>query len=213
MVYGSLTNEELADMVQSGKDTDAALSQLFVNLRPVILGEAKMYQGKMVTYDADDFLQEGFITIWKSAMGFKGGSYLSYFKSAVRFHFINLFRSYTAKNLVCIAETEDFQGNGYNTQTLVVSDYAERQREKHREECRRSYAKRKAEKEAERIRLGLPKPERKPRKPRESRFTEAEKLERHRASARAYYEDHKDEQLRKRRERYAARKLAMAAAV
>ena len=206
------TNEQLVSMIQNGENTDFAYEQLFVNLRPVILSEAKMYQGKMPIYDREDLIQEGHITIWKATGTFKSGNFQSYFASAIKRHYISLYRDYTLKNLICIAETEDFRGYGYTTQTLVISNYATAYREKHREECRRSNAKRKAEKEAERIALGLPKPGPKPRKPRQSKYTEEEKRLRNLESSKRYNEAHKEELSRKRKERYAAKKAAMAAA-
>ena len=207
------TNEQLVSMIRNGEDADTAFEQLFINLRPVILSEAKMYVGKMTTYDREDLIQEGHIVIWKTTGTFKGGNFRTYFTSAIKRHYINLYRSYTLKNLVCIAETDDFGCYGYTTQTLVESDYAKAYREKHREECRRSNAKRKAEKEAERIAAGLPKPEPKPRKPRQSRFTDEEKRQRNLESSKRYNAAHREEVNRKRRERYAAKKAAAAAAM
>ena len=205
------TNEQLVSMIQNGKNTDIAFEQLFINLHPVILGEAKMYEGRMTTYDRDDLIQEGHIVIWKTAGAFKSGKFRTYFTAALKRHYISLYRSYTLKNLVCIAETDDFGCYGYTTQILVESDYAKAYREKHREECRRSNAKRKAEKEAERIAAGLPKPEPKPRKPRQSRFTDEEKRQRNLESSKRYNAAHREEINRKRRERYAAQKAAAAA--
>ena len=200
------TNEQLVSLIQNG-DNDA-LNQLYINFTPLILSESKMYLGRMTTYDQDDLMQEGLITIWKAASTFKKGGFGSYLKAALKKHFINLYRDYTLKNMVCIAETDDFGGYGYTTQTLVESDYAKAYREKHREECHRSYLKRKAEKEAERIAAGLPKPEPKPRKPRQSRFTDEEKRQRHLECSKRYNEEHREELNRKRRERYAAKKAA-----
>ena len=158
-------------------------------------------------------IQEGHIVIWKTTKTFKSGKFRTYFTSAIKRHYINLYRSYTLKNLVCIAETDDFGCYGYTTQTLVESDYAKAYREKHREECRRPNAKRKAEREAERIAAGLPKPEPKPRKPRQSKFTDEEKRQRNLESSKRYNAAHREEVNRKRRERYAAKKAAAAAAM
>jgi hypothetical protein len=103
-----------------------------------------MYLGKMDTYDREDFLQEGRILAWTiiSKGSFKKGLFRVYFGSAIRKRLVNIYRSYTLKNLVCIDEQVDCRGNV--TKTMVESDYARAYREKHREQCRAWYAKKKA---------------------------------------------------------------------
>lgn len=196
--FETMTNEALVSLIQNeSPSANNAYEQLFKNLRPTILGEAKMYKGKMVTYDTDDFLQEGYITIWKTTKTFKGGNYKSYFISAMRFHLCSLYEKYVLKNPICIAESEDYRGYGYTIQTLVESDKAKDYREKKNARQRRYYERKKAEKEAaaeaERIAKGLPKPEPKPQ------LTEEEKLEARRKRCRDYYNAHKDELNEKRR--------------
>lgn len=230
--FETMTNEELVSLIQNGADgftADKAYGQLFRNLRPVILGEAKMYQGKMVTYDTDDFLQEGFILIWKTMKTFKGGNYKSYFISAMRFRLCSIYEKYITKNAICIAESEDYRGYGYTVQTLVESDKAKEYREKKNARQRRYLAKKKAEREAaakaEREALGLPEPEPKKeltpeekdaerkRKMREYYHAHREELnEKRRANALRYYHKNKEEINRKKREKRMAEKAERAMA-
>ena len=74
--------------------------------------------------------------------GFKKGLFRGYFGSAIRKRLVNIYRSYTLKNFVCIDEQVDCRGNV--TKTMVESDYARAYREKHREQCSAWYAKKKA---------------------------------------------------------------------
>ena len=106
--------------------------------------EALKYRSTL-PYDSDDYMQEGRILLWKIALQktYRRGCFTRYFATAIRFRFSNLFRDYVLKNLVRIGEYQDFYGNTY--QILVVSDYAKNYREKHREHCRRSYAKKQAQ--------------------------------------------------------------------
>lgn len=83
--------------------------------------------------------------MWQIALQktYRRGCFTRYFTSAIRFRFRNLYRDYVLKNFVQIGEYHDFYGNTY--QILVESDYARAYREKHREHCRRSYAKKRAQ--------------------------------------------------------------------
>ena len=195
------TNEQLVSMIQSG-DNDA-LNQLYINFTPLILSESKMYLGRMTTYDQDDLMQEGLITIWKAAGTFKKGGFGTYLKAALKKHFINLYRDYTLKNMVCIAETDDFGGYGYTTQTLVESDYAKAYREKHRAQCKAWYEKKKASQ-----------PPKEP-KPKKAPETKEERSKRVMAYQKEYYAAHPDKLEERReknrireRERRAAKKAA-----
>jgi hypothetical protein len=143
MKYENHTNEELVSIIAATGDEEA-YEQLFRNIDPITLHEAQMYLGKMDTYDREDFLQEGRILAWTiiSKGSFKKGLFRVYFGSAIRKRLVNIYRSYTLKNLVCIDEQVDCRGNV--TKTMVESDYARAYREKHREQCRAWYAKKKA---------------------------------------------------------------------
>ena len=143
MKYENHTNEELVNLIAATGDEEA-YEQLFRNIDPITLHEAQMYLGKMDTYDREDFLQEGRILAWTiiSKGSFKKGLFRVYFGSAIRKRLVNIYRTYTLKNLVCIDEQVDCRGNV--TRTMVESDYARAYREKHREQCRAWYAKKKA---------------------------------------------------------------------
>jgi hypothetical protein len=143
MKYVNHTNEELVSIISTTGDEEA-YEQLFRNIDPITLHEAQMYLGKMDTYDREDFLQEGRILAWTiiSKGSFKKGLFRVYFGSAIRKRLVNIYRTYTLKNLVCIDEQVDCRGNV--TKTMVESDYARAYREKHREQCRAWYAKKKA---------------------------------------------------------------------
>ena len=145
--YETRTNEELVSIIRETGD-EAAYEQLFRNIRPITLHEAEMYRGKMATYGTEDFLQEGDVIAWQIiARGtFRTGCFSAYFASAVRKRLANIYRDYTLKNLICLGQREECYGS--LTSILAVSDYAEAYREKHRRQCRESYA-RKREREAE----------------------------------------------------------------
>ena len=110
--------------------------------------------------------------IWRIALRgkYRRGSFKRYFGRAIKFRLSNVFRDYVLGNYVRVGDFSagdrhssdgvyrgsgrgsrggsgssagflDIYGNGY--QVFVESDYAKRYREKHREQCRRSYAKKK----------------------------------------------------------------------
>jgi len=140
MDYTSLSVEVLfAELLKHPSDSPV-LEELAQRMRPIIMTEALKYRSTL-PYDSDDYMQEGRILLWKIALQktYRRGCFKRYFKSAIRFRFSNLFRDYVLKNLVRVGEYQDFYGITY--QILVVSDYAKNYREKHREHCRRSYAK------------------------------------------------------------------------
>lgn len=202
-MYTTTTNEELVRIIRETGSEDA-LAQLFRNIAPITLHEAEMYRGRMVTYQTEDFLQEGSIVAWQiiERGTFRMGSFSAYYGSAIKKRLANIYRDYTLKNLVCIGQREDFYGN--LTSILAVSDYARAYREKHRRHCRESYA-RKKEKEAEARRAsGIPDPEPKPV------LTAEEKYERQKAKALAYYHEHKAELNARRKAKRDALKLAAA---
>ncbi len=202
-MYETTANEELVRVIRETGSEDA-LEQLFRNIAPITLHEAEMYRGRMVTYQTEDFLQEGCIVAWQiiDRGTFRTGSFSAYYSSSIKKRLANIYRDYTLKNLICIGQREDFYGN--LTSILVVSDYARVYREKHRRHCRESYA-RKKEKEAEiRRAAGIPEQETKPI------LTVEEKYERQKAKALAYYHAHKDELNAKRKAKRQALKLAAA---
>ena len=181
------TNEELITRAEEG--SEEALEQLFSNLLPIILHEAEIYRGKMATYDTEDFIQEGNILAWEiiARGSFKSGRFATYYGAALKKRFVNIYRDYTLKNLVCIGEREDCRGNV--TSILVESDYAKSYREKHRAQSKAWYEKKKA---------SQPPKEPKPRQTKEEKAAKMkayqkeyyaahpDKLEERRAKARAY---------------------------
>ena len=212
--YSECTNEELVERISAGEEE--AYARLFQNMKPITISEAKMYLGKMPTYDKDDFIQEGQIVIWKiiSRGNFKSGNFASYYTSAIRFRLCNIYRDYCLKNAIVLKEAADEKGEGYNKAILAEANYAEAYREKHRRHCRESYA-RKKEREAEARRAaGIPEPEPKKKQTKEDRIAKQvayqkeyyaahpEKLEERRAKMRAYE--------KARRERLKAEKEAKA---
>ena len=138
-----MTEEDLfAELLKHPSDSPV-LEELTQRMRPIIMTEALKYRS-LLPFDTDDYMQEGRILLWQIALQktYRRGCFTRYFATAIRFRFSNLFRDYVLKNLVRIGEYQDFYGNTY--QILVVSDYARNYREKHREHCRRSYAKKRA---------------------------------------------------------------------
>ena len=200
--YTGYTNEELVSLIAGGEE--AAYEQLFANMKPITIKEAAMYRGKMATYDTEDFIQEGRITIWKiiSRGNFKGGKFSTYYTSAIRFRLCNIYRDYCLKSPITLAETADERGEGFNRATLAEATYAEAYREKHRRHCRESYARKKAKEAEARRAAGIPEPEPKPV------LTEEEKREKRNARALAYYHAHKAELNAKRKAKREAAKAA-----
>lgn len=133
-----------AELLKHPSDSPV-LEELTQRMRPIIMTEALKYRS-LLPFDTDDYMQEGRILLWQIALQktYRRGCFTRYFATAIRFRFSNLFRDYVLKNLVRIGEYQDFYGNTY--QILVVSDYAKNYCEKHREHCRRSYAKKRTRK-------------------------------------------------------------------
>ena len=145
MDYTSLSVEVLFSELQKHPSDSPVLEELAQRMRPIIMTEALKYRSQL-PFDTDDYMQEGRILLWQIALQktYRRGCFTRYFATAIRFRFSNLYRDYVLKNLVRIGEYQDFYGNTY--QILVISDYARNYREKHREHCRRSYAKKRARK-------------------------------------------------------------------
>jgi len=160
--------------------------------------EALKYRSQL-PFDSDDYLQEGRILLWKIAAkrNYKKGSFKNYFISAIRFRYCNLYRDYVLRNFIRIGGYEDIRGNTF--EILVEADYAKHYREKHREECRKSYERKKAREAAEREQQGIP--------PKPPKLSEEELIARRRARSRAYYHAHADEMNQKAKEKRKAAKL------
>ena len=186
MNYTEMSNEALITMLTEDPNNGLVLEELAQRLRPTILGEAMTYR-KQLPYETDDYMQEGRIVLWEiaSRKSYKKGNFKNYYISAIRFRYRRLYRDYVLKNLIRIGGYEDIRGNTY--EILVEADFAKEYRERHREECRRSAAKKKERERAERERLGIPEPQPKPK------LSEEEVRERRRARSLAYYHAHADE--------------------
>ena len=200
-MYANLTNlisTELAAMIAETGNADA-YEQLFQSIKPITLREAKMYMGRMDTYDCDDFVQVGMVTAWEiiSKDSFRCGNFDAYYCAAIRKKFCNLWREYTLKNPVYIGKMVDCKGNA--TRILGPSEYGTAYREKHREECRRWYEKKKAARPPKEKKPPISKEERNrraceyqkkyfaehPEKYAEKKAKEAERQRRKRAEAKA----------------------------
>ena len=205
-MYSNYTDEDLITMLMEDPSNSAILETLTNRFRPTILGEALKYRAQL-PYDTDDYLQEGRITLWQIAVrkNYKTGNFRNYFISAIRFHYYNLFRAYVLKNMIRIGGYEDIRGNTY--EILVEAEYAKRYREKHREDCKKSLERKKAREKAERERLGIPEPTKRPK------FTEEELIARRRARSRAYYYAHADEMNQRAKDKRKAKRKAAKAAL
>ena len=199
-MYSNYTDEALITMLMDNPNNGEVMETLVSRFRPTFLGEALKYRTQL-PFDTDDYLQEGRIVLWQIATkrNFKKGSFKSYFISAIRFRYCNLYRDYVLKNFIRIGGYEDIRGNTY--EILVEADYAKRYREKHREDCRKSYERKKAREKAERERLGIPEPEK------HRKLTEEELIARRRVRSRAYYHAHADEMNQKAKDKRKAAQL------
>ena len=143
MDYTELTEEVPFVVLLKHPSDSPVLEELAQCMHLIIKTEALKYRSQL-PFDTDDYMQEGRILMWQIALQktYRRGCFTRYFATAIRFRFSNLFRDYVLKHFVQIGEYQDFYGNTH--QILVVSDYAKNYREKHRELCRRSYAKKHA---------------------------------------------------------------------
>ena len=201
MNYREMSNEALITILMENPSNSEALETLTRRLRPTILGEALKYRTQL-PYDTDDYMQEGRILIWQIAdkKNYKTGNFHNYFISAIRFRYYNLYRDFVLKNLIRIGGYEDCRGNTY--EILVEAEYAKQYREKHREDCKKSNERKKAKKAAERERLGLPEPQKRPK------LSEEELIARRRARSLAYYHAHAEEMNQRAKEKRKAKREA-----
>ena len=201
MYYREMSDEALIQVLMENPNNSDALETLTQRLRPTILGEALKYRTQL-PYDTDDYMQEGRILIWQIAdkKNYKTGNFHNYFISAIRFRYYNLYRDFVLKNLIRIGGYEDCRGNTY--EILVEAEYAKQYREKHREDCKKSNERKKAKKAAERERLGLPEPQKRPK------LSEEELIARRRARSLAYYHAHAEEMNQRAKEKRKAKREA-----
>ena len=208
------THEELYALAHDG--SEEALMTLCTDYRPLFLSASEPYRGRMETMGIEDFIQEGWICVWKVCT--KGnyeagsGSFGGYLKQAVKFHYAGLWQKYTQKNLVCQYEAVHeadagdafvrFFGTGYADRYYGIDQKAEKYREQQKERSKRYMERKAAEKDRIRAEQGLP-PVWRP-----SKATEEEKAahmaqveERRMARVKAYQEEHK-EQIKARKAAY-----------
>ena len=160
------THEELYALAHDG--SEEALMTLCTDYRPLFLSASEPYRGRMETMGIEDFIQEGWICVWKVCT--KGnyeagsGSFGGYLKQAIKFHYAGLWQKYTQKNLVCQYEAvhradDAFSRNiglGYSDRYYGIDQKAEAYRTQQKERNRRCHERKAAEIDAERAKQGLP---------------------------------------------------------
>ena len=200
-MYSRFTDEALIQMLMEDPNNSDVLETLTQRLRPVILGEALKYHAQL-PYDTDDYLQEGRILLWKIALkrNYRSVNFHNYFVSAIRFRYNNLYRDFVLKNFIRIGGYEDCRGNTY--EVLVEAEYAKQYREKHRGDCKKSNERKKAKEAAERAKLGLPEPQKRPK------LSEEELIARRRARSLAYYHAHAEEMNQRAKDKRKAKREA-----
>ena len=227
MNLNDYTNEALYAGLTDGTLPEEALTALRDHLIPIILNEAKPYFQKL-SWNRDDALQEALILIWQTVAkksfnpNIARGQYHDFFSKAWRNRMISLYRKAIRQPVVLGTTRMGYTSTG---EPVFVEGYGfdpkhEEYLARHREECKRSIAKKRA---AE----GKPAPQ--PVK-RLADLTEEEKearrLERNAkalanyhakreeklAAQKAYREAHRGELTEKQRKRAAAKKAAWLAA-
>ena len=222
-----LTNEALYAGLTGGTLPEEALVTLRDRLYPIILNEAKPYFQKL-SWNREDALQEALILIWTTVAkrsfdsNVSKGQYHRFFARAWKNRMIGLYRKAIRQPVVLGQATLGYSATG---EPVYAEGYGfdpkyEEYLQRHREECRRSEAKKR---EAE----GKPAP--KPVK-RLADLTEEEKearrlernakalaryhanREKNLAAQKAYKDAHREELNRKQRERDAAKRAAKLAA-
>lgn len=151
MELHEMTDEELVIMIRKNENINAAYLQLLQNVSPVFIDIAKGYLYALPLYDLDDFLQEGFIVIWKAVISEKVN--LKHFRASCvrmyKFRCKNIYRDYHLRNLMMLDVGSDLYNESIRYCIAKESDYAKEYRERHRMHCRRWLEKKKMkEKEA-----------------------------------------------------------------
>ena len=208
------THEELYRLANKG--SEEALMTLCTDYKALFLSASEPYRNRMEAMGTEDFIQEGWICVWKvcSKGNFEPGtgSFGGYLKQAVKFHYAGLWQKYTQKNLVCqheavhTAGAEDAFirsfGTGYSDRYYGVDRKAEKYREQQKERNRRCADRKAAERDRMRAEQGLPPVWRPSRATEEEKEAHAEEMRaRRNARAKAYQEAHKEE-IRERKSRY-----------
>lgn len=227
MNLNDYTNEALYAGLTDGTLPEEALTALRDRLYPIIMNEAKPYFQKL-SWNRDDALQEALILIWQTVAkksfnpNIARGQYHDFFSKAWKNRMVSFYRKAIRQPVVLGTTRMGYTSTG---EPVFVEGYGfdpkhEEYLARHREECKRSIAKKRA---AE----GKPAPQ--PVK-RLADLTEEEKearrLERNAkalanyhakreeklAAQKAYREAHRGELTEKQRKRAAAKKAAWLAA-
>lgn len=227
MNLNDYTNEALYAGLTDGTLPEEALTALRDHLIPIILNEAKPYFQKL-SWNRDDALQEALILIWQTVAkksfnpNIARGQYHDFFSKAWKNRMVSFYRKAIRQPVVLGTTRMGYTSTG---EPVFAEGYGfdpkhEEYLARHREECKRSIAKKRA---AE----GKPAPQ--PVK-RLADLTEEEKearrLERNAkalanyhakreeklAAQKAYREAHRGELTEKQRKRAAAKKAAWLAA-
>ena len=131
--------EELIRLSAGGDE--GAFEKLSVIVKPIILNAARMYRGRISGYDMDDLIQEGYVLLWqlvrKEDIDDKAKYFRAYYKAAVKYRYIEIFRHYYSFNPVLLCEKAY---DGYNVAVMAESEYIKRYRAKKREYNRRKRA-------------------------------------------------------------------------
>lgn len=199
------THEELYGLAHAG--SEEALKILCDDYKPLFISASEPYWHKMETHSVEDFIQEGWICVWKVCS--KGnydtgsGSFGGYLKQAVKYHYAGLWQKYTQKNLVCqyeavhAADSEDAFirnfGTGYADRYYGIDSKVEKYRAQQKERNRRLAIKRAKEIDAEREKHGLPPIYRPSMATEEEKAAHAEEMvAKRKERVKAYQQEHKD---------------------
>ncbi|MCR5541235.1 MAG: hypothetical protein K6F71_10545 [Ruminococcus sp.] len=130
----------------AGSGDKAAFERVTTLFKPIILNAARMYRKRLPGYDIDDLIQEGYVLLWELVVvkhkAEKIDGFRAYFKAALTYRYINLFRHYYSFNPVILRQKSSYCG--YNIASVAESEYIKRYRAKKRE----YYHRKKAEKQA-----------------------------------------------------------------
>ncbi len=133
MDLSGLTNEELIQLVVTGKADDRVWLQLQNNYRPMMCKIGYKYLAKLPLYDEDDIIQEGMIVMWKLTNKknlYFDSRFSNLFYTAFDCKCKNLYRDYVLRNLIVTNEWKDSEHDGYHVVSYGVADYAVEYRKK-----------------------------------------------------------------------------------
>lgn len=115
----------IKDLLPLARDGDEdAYKQLFYYLKPIIFQLLKCGYDRIPIFDTDDYLQEGYILLWEICRKnlIEKQYFVSYYRTALRHRFLNLYADYCRKNFLVAYEKE---GSEHNIAVCYVSGYIE----------------------------------------------------------------------------------------